>query len=379
MKKYYFLLFSLAIVSSAFALTPANPTNVKWFDNGDESGYSKLSFTLPSVDVDGNTLDPEMMGYRIYTDDDQIFTFESSVYSNDNLWGDVTNIYYYQWSEGIDITSDYVYFYRTNSDGYERFFNTRIGIQVFYLDESFQIGGVSDIVYAYLEPQPVVIHTPKNPLAECFYEYGADMAEFGANTFQYQIFPEDVDGNPLDPEKLSFSIFTDFDEIYTFNAATYYADHNSEFWADGVDKTELPYLIADYDPFFDIWDTPFFQSTDPSLPANERLFQWRIGLQVYYTDGGVKTSSDIVYVQLQDENYSPPYAGVFPKPVSLLGDVNEDGKTSIQDVTTLIEYLLGGNPDPFNKFNADVNDDNKHSITDVTSLINLLLNGGGTR
>lgn len=133
MKKYYFLLFSLAIVSSAFALTPANPTNVKWFDNGDESGYSKLSFTLPSVDVDGNTLDPEMMGYRIYTDDDQIFTFESSVYSNDNLWGDVTNIYYYQWSEGIDITSDYVYFYRTNSDGYERFFNTRIGIQVFYL------------------------------------------------------------------------------------------------------------------------------------------------------------------------------------------------------------------------------------------------------
>lgn len=214
---------------------------------------------------------------------------------------------------------------------------------------------------------------PKNPDAECFYEYGADMAEFGANTLQYSIYPEDVDGNPLDPEKISFSIFTDFDELYTFNAEVYYADHMADFWADGVDRTELPYLIADYDPFFDIWDTPFFQSSDPELPANERLFQWRIGLQVYYTDNGVKTASDIVYVELQDEDYSPPYGGVFPKPVGIPGDVNDDGKVSIADVTALITYLLSGQADPFNKFNADANNDDKHSINDVTTIINILL------
>lgn len=213
---------------------------------------------------------------------------------------------------------------------------------------------------------------PKNPKAECFYEYGADMAEFGANTLQYHIFPEDVDGNPLDPEKISFSVFTDFDELYTFNAEVYYADHMSEFWTDG-DKTELPYLIADYDPFFDIWDTPFFQSSDPELPASERLFQWRIGLQVYYTDNGVKTASDIVYVELKDEDYSPPYNGVFPKPVGLFGDVNDDGELTIKDVTVLINYLLTDYENPFNKFNADVNNDDKHSISDVTALINMLL------
>ena len=126
MKKFYLALLGLAFACNALAVTPADPTNVKWFDNGDESGYSSLTFTLPTVDVNGNPLDPELMGYRIYTDNDQIFTFESSVYTNDNLWGDVTNIYQYQWSDGVDISSNRVYFYRNNADGYETFFNTRI-------------------------------------------------------------------------------------------------------------------------------------------------------------------------------------------------------------------------------------------------------------
>jgi hypothetical protein len=217
---------------------------------------------------------------------------------------------------------------------------------------------------------------PANPEAECFWEYGVDMAEFGINEFQYAITPEDVDGNPLDPDKLSFSIFTDFDEIYTFNAETYYNDHNVDFWADLVDRTELPYLIRDYDPFFTIWSTPFFQSTDPSLPAEERLFQWRIGLQVYYTENGVKTASDIVYVELKDENYSPPYNGVFPKPVTLLGDVNEDTLVNISDVITLINYIsLGTTSGKFNKFNADFNDDDYINISDVIALINFLSTG----
>lgn len=214
---------------------------------------------------------------------------------------------------------------------------------------------------------------PKNPDAETYYEYGADFAAFGVNMLQYQIYTEDVDGNPLDPEKLSFSIFTDFDEIYVFDAAVYYEDHNVEFWADGVDRTELPYLIYEYDPFFDWCDAPLFGSSDPELPANERLFQWRIGLQVYYTDNGMRSASDIVYVQLKDENYSPPYNGVYPKPVSLLGDVNDDGVVNITDVSVLINYLLTHDDSKVNKFNADVNDSNTHTIQDVTVLINYLL------
>lgn len=58
-----------------------------------------------------------------------------------------------------------------------------------------------------------------------------------------------------------------------------------------------------------------------------------------------------------------------------IGDVNCDGHVSINDVTTLINYLLGGNPDPFDAVAADVNEDNNISISDVTALINLLLSG----
>lgn len=69
-------------------------------------------------------------------------------------------------------------------------------------------------------------------------------------------------------------------------------------------------------------------------------------------------------------------AGEFPweLPVtSLLGDVNDDGTVSIKDVTTLIDYLLSGEANPFNATNADVNSDGSISIKDVTELIDQLL------
>ena len=56
-----------------------------------------------------------------------------------------------------------------------------------------------------------------------------------------------------------------------------------------------------------------------------------------------------------------------------LGDVNCDGYVTIGDVTTLINYLLGGNVNPFSVINADTNCDEKVSIGDVTMLINHLL------
>ena len=58
-----------------------------------------------------------------------------------------------------------------------------------------------------------------------------------------------------------------------------------------------------------------------------------------------------------------------------IGDVNCDGHVSINDVTTLINNLLGGNPDPFDPQAADVNEDNNISISDVTALISMLLSG----
>ena len=57
------------------------------------------------------------------------------------------------------------------------------------------------------------------------------------------------------------------------------------------------------------------------------------------------------------------------------GDVNNDGKTDISDVITLISFLLSGHTDGDIELNLDVNNDGKINISDVTELINLLLNG----
>jgi hypothetical protein len=56
-------------------------------------------------------------------------------------------------------------------------------------------------------------------------------------------------------------------------------------------------------------------------------------------------------------------------------DINCDGNTTIADATTLIDYLLGADPQPINLSAADVNSDGSISIVDVTTLIDLLLTG----
>ena len=54
------------------------------------------------------------------------------------------------------------------------------------------------------------------------------------------------------------------------------------------------------------------------------------------------------------------------------GDINGDGNIAINDVTNLIDLLLGGEELPAN---ADVNGDGVVTIKDVTDLIDMLLNG----
>lgn len=69
------------------------------------------------------------------------------------------------------------------------------------------------------------------------------------------------------------------------------------------------------------------------------------------------------------------YLNVYPKPVTMLGDVNDDGEVNITDAIVLINYILNDEASqPFNKYNADVNDDDTHNITDAIDLINMILN-----
>ena len=122
---------------------PANPTADDWHDSGNEDGDSYFTFTLPSTDINGNALDMHNVSYRIYTDDDQLFTFDAETYWLD-ISEDMTEVPYWLWSNGMDFWENKVFFYRTNM-GDNPLFTSRIGIQVVYT-----MGGetnVSDIVY----------------------------------------------------------------------------------------------------------------------------------------------------------------------------------------------------------------------------------------
>ncbi|MBO4815039.1 MAG: M6 family metalloprotease domain-containing protein [Muribaculaceae bacterium] len=55
------------------------------------------------------------------------------------------------------------------------------------------------------------------------------------------------------------------------------------------------------------------------------------------------------------------------------GDANGDGNVDVNDVTTVINYILGKNPSPFNYDNANVNGDTKVDVMDVTLIINIIL------
>ncbi len=133
---------------------PANPEVIEWRDSGNESGYSRLEFLINLVDVDGNPLEPEHVTYSIFTDEDQIFTFDAVNYYWDFNGEEVTEVPYGQYSYNFSPQS--VFFYRTNAEGYEPFFNWRIGIQVYYTIEG--VRNESDIVYLDVFPHPTAVN-----------------------------------------------------------------------------------------------------------------------------------------------------------------------------------------------------------------------------
>ena len=59
----------------------------------------------------------------------------------------------------------------------------------------------------------------------------------------------------------------------------------------------------------------------------------------------------------------------------IVGDVNMDGSVNIADVTTLIDYLLGGDESMIDIVAADIEQDGMVNIADVTALIDRLLGG----
>ncbi len=121
------------------AATPANPEIIEFVDEGELGGYNYGSFNVPTVDTEGNFINPNDLYYRIYFDDDELFTFGPDEYPYvTEFMTDVP----YNYTDGYDfgVGGATVYFYET---GFQR-----VGIQ-----SVFRGGGeehVSDIVYMEL-------------------------------------------------------------------------------------------------------------------------------------------------------------------------------------------------------------------------------------
>lgn len=301
MKKFFLLLSGLLVASNALAITPADPTDVSWYDSHKEDGFSYLHYTLPRVDTEGNEL-PNLrnLGFRVFTDNDQLFTFEASVYPD--LSFDMTEIYYWIYAEtGYDFNGDHTYFYRTNWEGYEPFFSWRIGIQAVYDDNGIKT--YSNIVYTEVFPQAEP-PKPGNPRLSEFIDYGLPV---GIN-LGYEL-AQDFDGNYvgddytidkyfageeytiLDAEKISFSIYTDNDKIFTFTHEMFPSQVNEPL-------TQFPLSSVTDNGYVGNWDIHFDSLTSLVEQVDEPFFTWRIGIQTHYTDGGQTSSSDIIYMEI---------------------------------------------------------------------------------
>ena len=141
-------------MSEPFPAVPANPEAIEFFDSGREDGYTRFDFNINLDDVDGNPMHTDFISYSIYTDYDEVFTFDCDTYGEGNgLEADMTEVPYGFY--GNDFYLRRVYFYRTNKND-NPFFSWRIGIQVHYT-----VNGVrnsSDIVYLEVYPKPTAVN-----------------------------------------------------------------------------------------------------------------------------------------------------------------------------------------------------------------------------
>ena len=133
--------------------------------------------------------------------------------------------------------------------------------------------------------------------------------------------------------------------------------------------------------FFDLtWDgstpdiTPKYSYKADARNSAGSIFQMAFD----YAGNLVCAGSNIGIYSLptEDNSHTTPAMDVINIPAAPTGhDINCDGDTSIADVTTLIDYLLGSIPDPIDLDAADVNKSGDISIADVTELIDFLLMG----
>jgi hypothetical protein len=157
---------TLTPMTEAVPAVPAAPYELTW-ENGSEWENASFHFHVNPFDVDGNRLYEENFSYRIYMDDDQLFTFTTDDYGTSDIFadGDLTEIPldYSDYIHFISWDGTRVYFNKNNL-GDDRLFERRIGVQTIYTVDG--VSNASEIVYvSVLAVKGVVVDLGGNPLA----------------------------------------------------------------------------------------------------------------------------------------------------------------------------------------------------------------------
>ena len=131
---------------------------------------------------------------------------------------------------------------------------------------------------------------------------------------------------------------------------------------------------------------------EPVIVTVDGNFELSLDQQSWGNSLTLDASGETFYVRLASTATAGEYEGVITATASevtayaeiegtvslpevRIGDVNRDGFVTISDVTTLIDYLLGGDASMIDLLAADVNQNESVTIADVTALIDLLLSG----
>ena len=207
----------------------------------------------------------------------------------------------------------------------------------------------------------------------------ADAAGRGTWVMQYRSKGQNLAANPS-------IIFVDNDGNIVFNSGNDLASLNGSLMsAFAINNTGDVMVINDGDgvlQFYDItWNgnTPTLTHNGTSYTADARGSNNAI-YQMAFDWGGnlVCAGSNIgIYSIPTADNQSTTPANsamtITKSPSYIKGDVNCDGKVNLGDVSKLIAYLLGNNPQPFSLEAADMDNDSHITVGDMSKLISYLL------
>lgn len=329
--------FSISAMAQATLPTPANIVVDEW--NDWDGGFSQIGFRFVE-DWDGDPvandysieyefiggewtkLEPTKLFYRVYIDNDQLFVFTPEEFPRD-FTESVTEIPYRY--DGFEFGPFEVHFpnHSNVTEGMDRFFNWRIGMQAVYRDGDQMT--CSDIVYMEIFPQlkPAAQATPTSFLAD----WSCD----APNTQIINNFIGDGCGYFL----------------YVVNKET--------------QEIVLEQNVAPANYAEDEWGNEY------PLPGATYLVEGLTPGTTYQYYVVVKQNTGVSYQSVVQEVTLPLEGHGYD-----LGDVNHDHSVNIADVTVLIDYLLSGTGG-ICTICADVNQAGGINIADVTELIDLLL------